>query len=86
MRDHVAELAGAIAAPPAPTDAPSTVGSTTVNRTTTSMHVYGNNVYVGFCGDCGSVANDTGFANGIATNVGGALPPMKNTADPATVL
>ncbi|MDO9453262.1 MAG: hypothetical protein Q7J29_10450 [Stagnimonas sp.] len=50
-------------------------------RTTSTMHVYGPNVYVGFCGDCGSVAIDTGFANGIATNVGGTLPPQKNTAD-----
>ena len=50
-------------------------------RTTSTMHVYGDNVYVGFCGDCGSVAIDTGFANGIATNVGGTLPPKKNTAD-----
>ena len=54
---------------------------TNVNRTTTTMHVYGDNAYVGFCGDCGSVANDTGFANGIATNVGGALPPKKGTPD-----
>lgn len=54
---------------------------TNVNRTTTSMHVYGDNVYVGYCGDCGSVANDTGFASGIATNVGGAVPPLKGTGD-----
>lgn len=54
---------------------------TNVNRTTTTMHVYGNNAYVGFCGDCGSVANDTGFASGIATNVGGALPPKKGSSD-----
>lgn len=54
---------------------------TNVNRTTSTMHVYGDNVYIGFCGDCGSVANDTGFANGIATNVGGVLPPKKNTSD-----
>lgn len=54
---------------------------TNVNRTTTSMHVYGDSAYVGFCGDCGSVANDTGFANGIATNVGGTLPPKKGTSD-----
>ncbi len=54
---------------------------TNVNRTTSTMHVHGDNVYVGFCGDCGSVANDTGFANGIATNVGGTLPPKKGTGD-----
>lgn len=54
---------------------------TNVNRTTTTMHVYGDNAYVGFCGDCGSVANDTGFANGIATNVGGDTPPKKGTSD-----
>ena len=54
---------------------------TNVNRTTTTMHVYGDNAYVGFCGDCGSVANDTGFVNGIATNVGGDKPPKKGTSD-----
>lgn len=54
---------------------------TNVNRTTSTMHVYGDAVYVGFCGDCGSVAIDTGFANGIATNVGGSLPPKKGTSD-----
>lgn len=54
---------------------------TNVNRTTTAMHVHGDNAYVGFCGDCGSVANDTGFVNGIATNVGGTLPPKKGTGD-----
>lgn len=54
---------------------------TNVNRTTTTMHVYGDNAYVGFCGDCGSVANDTGFVNGIATNVGGTVPPKKGTGD-----
>ncbi len=54
---------------------------TNVNRTTTTMHVYGDSAYVGFCGDCGSVANDTGFVNGIATNVGGTLPPKKGTGD-----
>ena len=54
---------------------------TNVNRTTTSMHVYDGMAYVGFCGDCGSVANDTGFVNGIATNVGGTVPPKKGAAD-----
>lgn len=54
---------------------------TNVNRTTTTMHVYDGKAYVGFCGDCGSVANDTGFVNGIATNVGGTLPPKKGAAD-----
>ena len=54
---------------------------TNVNRTTSTLHIYGDAVYAGFCGDCGSVAIDTGFANGIATNVGGTLPPKKGTAD-----
>lgn len=54
---------------------------TNVNRTTTTMHVYDGKAYVGFCGDCGSVANDTGFVNGIATNVGGMVPPVKGAAD-----
>lgn len=38
--------------------------------------------YVGYCGLCSQYAKpDPGFAGGIATNVGGALPPKKASAD-----
>lgn len=49
-------------------------------RTTTTMHVHGPHAYVGYCGDCGVTVNDTGFANGIATNVGGTEAPEKGSA------
>lgn len=49
-------------------------------RTTTTMEVLGEAVYVGGCGDCGASGNDTGFRNVLATNVGGSAPPKRETA------
>jgi hypothetical protein len=48
-------------------------------RTTTTIEVLGDAVYVGGCGDCGVSGNDAGFANVIATNVGGAAAPQRET-------
>jgi hypothetical protein len=50
-------------------------------RTTTVMDVQGDAIYAGFCGDCGHTSDRTVFQNGIATNVGGDLPPQKGTPD-----
>lgn len=52
---------------------------TGVDRTTTTIEVLGESVYVGGCGDCGSSGNDTGFQNVLATNVGGDTPPQRET-------
>ena len=49
-------------------------------RTTTTMEVLGEAVYVGGCGDCGASGNDTGFAQVLATNIGGAEPPERETS------
>lgn len=49
-------------------------------RTTTTMEVLGEAVYVGGCGDCGASGNDTGFQNVLATNVGGSEPPERETS------
>ncbi|HEX4870816.1 MAG TPA: hypothetical protein VFV27_00750 [Nevskiaceae bacterium] len=49
-------------------------------RTTTTMEVLGEAVYVGGCGDCGASGNDTGFQNVVATNVGGDQPPLRETS------
>ncbi|MEQ1439761.1 hypothetical protein AAG565_10375 [Fontimonas sp. SYSU GA230001] len=49
-------------------------------RTTTTMEVLGEAVYVGGCGDCGVSGNDQGFRNVLATNVGGAEAPQRETA------
>lgn len=50
-------------------------------RRQTTIGVRGDAVYVGYCGDCGVSGNDTGFRNGIATNVGGAAPPKPESPD-----
>lgn len=49
-------------------------------RTTTTMEVLGDAVYVGGCGDCGVSGNDAGFGNVLATNVGGAEVPERETS------
>ncbi len=49
-------------------------------RTTTTMEVLGEAVYVGGCGDCGASGNDTGFAQVLATNIGGDEPPERETS------
>ncbi|MFA5941212.1 MAG: hypothetical protein WC809_17795 [Sinimarinibacterium sp.] len=49
-------------------------------RTTTTMEVLGDAVYVGGCGDCGVSGNDTGFSNVLATNIGGDEAPERETA------
>lgn len=48
-------------------------------RTTTTIDVLGDAVYVGGCGDCGASGNDTGFQNVLATNVGGSAEPQAET-------
>lgn len=54
---------------------------TGAGRTTTTMAVRGDAIYAAGCGDCGVSGNDDGFANVLATNVGGELPPQRETAD-----
>ncbi len=54
---------------------------TGATRTTTTMAVLGDAIYVGGCGDCGVSGNDDGFANVLATNVGGDLPPSRESGD-----
>ncbi len=52
------------------------------NRAPTALDLQGAAAYVAYCGRCSlGTRPDLGFANGIATNVGGALPPKKASAD-----
>ena len=44
-----------------------------------AIDVYGAAVYAGYCGVCDILNATAPFQSGIATNVGGALPPQKNT-------
>ncbi len=51
-------------------------------RAMTAVDTYDTATYVGYCGLCSQYAKpDPGFAGGIATNVGGALPPKKASPD-----
>lgn len=45
------------------------------------LDVEGAAIYTGFCGSCSVLDGNAQFANGIATNVGGDLPPAKGTSD-----
>lgn len=45
------------------------------------IDVQGDAVYVGWCGPCNLAGSDGQFQRGIATNVGGELPPKKGTPD-----
>jgi hypothetical protein len=44
-----------------------------------AIDVYGAAVYAGYCGVCDILNATAPFQSGIATNVGGALPPQKMT-------
>ncbi|MDO9453038.1 MAG: hypothetical protein Q7J29_09270 [Stagnimonas sp.] len=46
-----------------------------------SLDVRGDAIYVGFCGPCQLAGAAGQFQRGIATNVGGELPPAKGSAD-----
>ena len=46
-----------------------------------AVGVQGSAVYVGYCGSCDPLLDKTYFHAGIATNVGGTLPPKAETAN-----
>ena len=54
-------------------------------RNMTALDLHGDAAYAGFCGLCNVFTTRTNtnqaFHNGIATNVGGALPPRKGSGD-----
>lgn len=45
------------------------------------IDVEGDAAYVGYCGSCSVLDGAAQFQNGLATNVGGDLPPAKGTSD-----
>ena len=47
----------------------------------TAIAVMGKAIYAGFCGVCDILNQTYPFKNGLATNIGGALPPNTKTAD-----
>jgi hypothetical protein len=71
-RSHPADPDAAPDEDPADTDPPNHASAMAVN---------GDNVYVGFCGDCDPVKRRRKFENGFATNVGGAEPPRRGTSN-----
>jgi hypothetical protein len=51
------------------------------NNSVSAVDVYGDAVYVGYCGVCDILNAKVGFKRGIATNVGGSKPPKRMTSD-----
>jgi hypothetical protein len=69
---------GTRAHPGDPTAAPPTTDAAAdPNNSTSAIDTYGDATYVGYCGVCDILNQKVGFKNGIATNVGGTLPPSK---------
>jgi hypothetical protein len=64
-----------------PNAAPPTLdpGSDPANQMS-AIDVYGDAIYVGYCGVCDILNQKVGFKNGIATNVGGAEAPERMTS------
>ncbi len=58
---------------------PTTDPGSDPNNSTSAVDVYGDAVYVGYCGVCDILNQKVQFKSGIATNVGGALPPKRMT-------
>jgi photosystem II stability/assembly factor-like uncharacterized protein len=46
-----------------------------------AIDLNGDNAYIGYCGFCDVITQGTPFANGIATNVGGAQPGKRLTGN-----
>lgn len=45
------------------------------------IDVEGDAAYVGYCGSCSVLGGEAQFSSGLATNVGGDLPPAKGSSD-----
>jgi photosystem II stability/assembly factor-like uncharacterized protein len=63
-----------------PGDASASSSTSDPNNRLSAVDVSGDNAYVGFCGPCGGTSKHR-FGRGLATNVGGALPPRKLTGN-----
>lgn len=44
-----------------------------------ALDLQGDNAYVGYCGPCGLISTTIAFRSGLATNVGGVVPPERMT-------
>jgi hypothetical protein len=66
------EHPGDPSAQPSDTDAPNVAVAAALS---------GDNIYVGFCGECDPVKLNREFHNGFATNVGGEVPPQRLTGN-----
>ena len=64
-----------------PGDAAAAPSAADPNNQMSAITVQGDAVYVGFCGLCDIINATAPFRNGIATNVGGALPPRRMSQD-----
>jgi hypothetical protein len=64
-----------------PGDASASETATDSANSQTAIDLFGSRAYVGYCGTCDVLEDTRPFRSGIATNVGGALPPDKTTSD-----
>jgi hypothetical protein len=64
-----------------PGQASATASSTDPANQMSAIDVRGDAVYVGFCGVCDILNATAVFKRGLATNVGGALPPKQMSSD-----
>jgi len=60
---------------------PTTDPASDPNNSTSAIDTYGDATYVGYCGVCDILNAKVGFKSGIATNVGGTLPPAKMSSN-----
>ncbi len=67
--------------PSRPGDAGAAPSATDPANGMSAIAVRGSAVYVGFCGPCDILNATAPFTRGIATNIGGTLPPKRMTSD-----
>jgi hypothetical protein len=72
---------GLATAPGKPVDRNSCNTTNCVFNVPSGVGVRGANIYVGYCGYCDVVTGGLPFRSGIATNVGGKLPPKPGTGN-----
>ena len=64
-----------------PGDATATPSADDPANGMSAIDVHGDAVYVGYCGVCSILNQSQPFQSGIATNVGGVLPPKRTTSN-----
>ena len=72
---------GTVAAPGVPPSLAEDQAPTMPHNQMTAIAVMGDAIYAGYCGVCDILNQTYPFKNGLATNIGGELPPNRKTSD-----